>query len=79
MKPFSKGEINKINKLYDEAINTAQIEYAEHPPNKYNKEAFNLYKRLERTKENVLLFLYNNKVPATNKRLEIMTLRYVRW
>ena len=39
MKPFSKGEINKINKLYDEAINTAQIEYAEHAPNKYNNEA----------------------------------------
>ena len=54
-KPFSRYEIYKINKFYDKAINTAQIEYAENPPNKYNKEAFNLYTRLERTKENVLL------------------------
>lgn len=78
IKPFSKVEINKIYKLYDEAINVAQIEYAEKPPNKYNKEAFNLYKRLERTKENVLLFLYNNKVPATNNESERALRKVVR-
>ena len=78
MSCFSKREINNINKLYDEAINIAQVEYAEHPPNKYNKEAFNLYKRLERTKENVLLLIYNTEVPPTNNASERALRKVVR-
>lgn len=78
MRSFSKREIKNINKLYDEAINIAQVEYAEHPPNKYNKEAFNLYKRLERTKENVLLLIYNTEVPPTNNASERALRKVVR-
>ncbi len=78
IKPFSKDEINKITKLYDKAINTAHIEYGEKPPNKYNKEAFNLYKRLERTKENMLMLIYNTDVTATNNASERALRKVVR-
>lgn len=62
--------IKLSKKLYDEAINVATCEYEKYPPNKYNRDGYNLYKRLALTREQVLLFLYDLSVPPTNNASE---------
>lgn len=66
--PTSFIKLSKM--LYDEAINVATHEYEKYPPNKYNREGYNLYKRLAMTREHVMLFLYDLSVPPTNNASE---------
>jgi hypothetical protein len=55
---------------YDEILEVARKEYEYEPPSKYNKDGFNLYKRLAEYKNNHLMFLYDRQVPYTNSRSE---------
>jgi len=51
-------------------IDTARAEYEFEPPTKYNKDGFNLYKKLEEYIDNHLLFLSDHRLPATNNLSE---------
>lgn len=63
---LTQEEINVFNNLYDVTIKVAEKEYKENPPNKYNREGYNLYKRLSKTRDNLLLFLTDKNIPPTN-------------
>jgi len=51
-------------------LDTARVEYVYEPPTKYNKDGFNLYKKLEEYIDNHLLFLSDHRIPATNNLAE---------
>jgi len=55
---------------YDEIIALAKKEYEDVPPSKYNKDGFNLYRRMEKFKGSHLLFLHDRRVPPTNNLAE---------
>jgi hypothetical protein len=55
---------------YDQILDLARKEYEYEPPSKYNKDGFNLYKKLLNYKANHLLFLYDRRVPPTNNLAE---------
>jgi len=55
---------------YDETIALARKEYEDVPPSKYNKDGFNLYRRMEKYKDSHLLFLHDRRVPPTNNLAE---------
>jgi len=60
------GRVEALEARYNEILALAKEEYEYEPPTKYNKDGFNLYKRLEEYKANHLLFLHDRRVPATN-------------
>jgi hypothetical protein len=64
------GGVEAFEARYDEIIGLAQEEYENEPPNKYNKDGFNLYRRMEKYKDNHLLFLHDRRVPPTNNLAE---------
>jgi hypothetical protein len=64
--------VQKLEAEYDEVIAIAKSEYEYEPPGKYNREGFNLYKRMDSYKENHLLFLRDRNVPYTNSLAERM-------
>ena len=55
---------------YDDTIALARKEYEDVPPSKYNKDGFNLYRRMEKYKDSHLLFLHDRRVPPTNNLAE---------
>ena len=57
---------------YDEVLSLAKEEYEYEPPSKYNRDGFNLYRRLAEYKHNCLLFLYDRRVPYSNSLSERM-------
>jgi hypothetical protein len=57
---------------YLEILKTAKNEYEYDPPTKYNRDGYNLYKRLYEYKDSHLLFLYDFRVPANNNLCERM-------
>ena len=64
--------VRELEMEYDEIIALAKSEYEYEPPGKYNRDGFNLYKRLDSYKENHLLFLHDRNVPYTNSLAERM-------
>ena len=62
--------VKALDVRYDEILEIARKEYEYEPPSKYNKDGFNLYKRLAEYKKNHLLFLYDRRVPYSNSRSE---------
>jgi hypothetical protein len=62
--------VAELERRYDEILAIAKAEYEYEPPSKYNKDGFNLYKRLLEYKENHLLFLHDRRVPYTNSLAE---------
>lgn len=68
---FENEYINRINEEYDKIIKLGYEENKSTPDyHYYKKEEENLIKRLERYKENHLLFMYNFSVPFTNNTAE---------
>jgi hypothetical protein len=55
---------------YLKILDAARNEYEDVPPSKYNKDGYNLYKRLYEFKDSHLLFLYDFRVPANNNLCE---------
>lgn len=62
--------VSEFEKRYLEILNTAKEEYEYEPPSDYYKDGFNLYKRMDEYMQNHLLFLHDNRVPATNNEAE---------
>ena len=67
---ISLGRAKEFEGMYVELLEEAKKEYEYEPPSPYYKEGFNLYKRLEKYKDNHLLFLYDDNVPPTNNLAE---------
>ena len=60
------------------AIAVAREEYEFEPPSKYNREGYNLYKRMEETPEDYVVFLRDPSVPPTNNIAERMARKFKR-
>jgi hypothetical protein len=63
-------KVADFDKRYDEILEIAKAEYEYEPPSEYYKNGYNLYKRLEKYKDNHLLFLYDRRVPYSNSLAE---------
>lgn len=63
-------KVIEFEKDYSQILAIAKDEYEYEPPSRYYKEGYNLYKRLERFKDNHLLFLHDVKVPTNNNLSE---------
>lgn len=61
---------NQFEQRYLEILEVAKREYEDVPPSKYNKDGYNLYKRLYEYKDSHLLFLYDFRVPTNNNLCE---------
>lgn len=72
------GRVNELEARYDEILALARKEYEYEPPTKYNKDGFNLYKRLFDYKDNHLLFLHDIRVPHSNSLAERLLRLYKR-
>jgi len=67
---INPGRVEALEKRYDEILELAKEEYEYEPPSKYNKDGFNLYKKLFDYRDNHLLFLHDKKIPPTNNLAE---------
>jgi len=63
-------DVDTYRLKYLSILDTARMEYEYEPPTKYNKDGFNLYKRLEEYIDNHLLFLSDHRLPSTNNLSE---------
>lgn len=63
---------------YTEILKKAKEEYEYIPASKYYKDGYNLYMRMEKYKNNHLLFLHDIRVPTTNNESERLLRKYKR-
>jgi hypothetical protein len=63
-------DVEAYRNKYLGILDTAWTEYDYVPPTKYNKDGFNLYKKLKEYADNHLLFLNDHRLPATNNLSE---------
>ena len=71
--PRADPDVEKVVSLenrYDAILFKAREEYEYDPPGAYFKDGYNLYRRMEKYRDNHLLFLHDTKVPATNNEAE---------
>ncbi len=66
----SMEKIAEFESRYKEILYQAKEEYEYIPSNKYYKEGYNLYLRMEKYMSNHLLFLHNYRIPTTNNEAE---------
>ncbi len=66
----SPEKIAEFEGRYRAILQKAKEEYEYIPADDYYKEGYNLYLRMEQYMENHLLFLYDNRIPATNNEAE---------
>jgi hypothetical protein len=62
--------VDAYRRKYLDILETARMEYDYEPPTKYNKDGFNLYKKLDDYIDNHLQFLSDHRLPATNNLSE---------
>lgn len=60
------GHIKKLREILDHA----REEYEQSPPTRYNKDGYNLFKRMDEDFEDYVLFLRDPSVPPTNNLSE---------
>lgn len=71
--PDADSNPNKVawyETKYQDILEVAKEEYEYVPPSKYYKDGYNLYMKLQKYKENHLLFLYDENVPTNNNLSE---------
>ena len=71
--PFLEPEpvkISELEKRYREVLETVRTEYGNVPANKYYRDGYNLFLRMEKYMQNNLMFLHDSRVPATNNEAE---------
>ena len=66
----SPEKVSEFEKRCQEILDIAKEEYEYEPQSDYYKDGFNLYKRMAEYMKNHLLFLHDNRVPATNNEAE---------
>lgn len=74
----SVEKTSEFERRYQEILQKAEKEYGYVPPNKYYKEGYNLYRRMEKYRTNHLLFLYDHRIPTTNNEAERLLRGYKR-
>ncbi|MDO4556389.1 MAG: transposase, partial [Lachnospiraceae bacterium] len=67
---FTEEYISVKEQEYSRIISLAETEYLKHPPKKYYRDGFNLYKRMDQYKTNHLLFLRHPEIDYTNNLSE---------
>ena len=67
---YDKRKADAYIQSLREIIKTAHEEYEYDPPNKYNREGYNTYKRIEEEFDEYVLFLRDPSVPPTNNICE---------
>lgn len=67
---YSPEKIAEFESRYRAILQKAEEEYEYIPADDCYKEGYNLYLRMEQYMENHLLFLYDNRIPATNNEAE---------
>ena len=67
--PDSK-EVKRLEAEYWAVLKKAEEEYEYEPANKYYKDGYNLYRRLEKYSDSHLLFLHDKRVPSNNNLCE---------
>ena len=75
---ISTKKIAEFKCRYKEILHQAKDEYEYIPPNKYYREGYNLYLRMEKYMSNHLLFLHNYRIPTTNNEAERLLRGYKR-
>ncbi len=71
-------KISEYEERYRTVLKKAKEEYEYIPPNKYYREGYNLYLRMEKYMHNHLLFLHDHRVPTTNNEAERLLRKYKR-
>ncbi len=71
-------KVKELEEHYRKILEQAKEEYEEVPPSEYYKEGYNLYLRMKEYKRNHLLFLHDERVPATNNEAERLLRSYKR-
>jgi len=71
-------KVGEFEERYDRILKKAEQEYEASPPGDYYKEGYNLYMRLEKYKQNELLFLHDKRVPSNNSLCERLARVYKR-
>jgi hypothetical protein len=64
------GQVAEFEARYDEILILAKSEYEYEPPTKYNRDGFNLHKKMSAYRDNHLLFLHDRRIPYTNNLAE---------
>jgi hypothetical protein len=75
---IAPGKVAELEGRYDGILRMAKAEYEYEPPNAYYRNGFNLYQRLEKYKDNHLLFMYDRRVPHSNSLAERLLRIYKR-
>jgi hypothetical protein len=70
--------VRELEARYDETLEIARAEYEYEPPNKYYKDGYNLYKRMQKYKAEHLLFLHDRRVTHSNSLSERLLRIYKR-
>lgn len=68
--PPDPAEVAAMEARYDEVIALAEREYAEHPPAKYYRDGYNLFRRMRDYRDAHLLFLHDLRVGPDNSLCE---------
>lgn len=71
-------KVKEYERRYREILEKAKEEYEYVPPDKYYRDGYNLYRRMEQYMSNHLLFLHDQRVPATNNLAERLLRVYKR-
>jgi hypothetical protein len=67
---FDADKVKEFENRYDQILDIADKEYEYEPPNKYNKDGYNLSVRLREYRDSCLLFLHDKSVPPDNNLCE---------
>ena len=67
---LNPDKVREYEERYLATIAIAREEYEYEPPSKYYLDGYNLYKRLDKYKDNHLLFLYDKRIPPSNNLSE---------
>ena len=71
-------KVKEYERRYREILEKAKEEYEYVPPDKYYRDGYNLHRRMEQYMSNHLLFLHDQRVPATNNLAERLLRVYKR-
>ena len=67
---FDQAKIVEFENKFDEILAIAEKEYEKEPPSKYNREGYNLFRRLRDYKESQLYFLHHRNIAPENSLCE---------
>lgn len=71
-------KVSEYEESYRKVLKKAKEEYDYVPANKYYKDGYNLYLRMEKYMSNHLMFLHDHRVPTTNNIAERLLRKYKR-